>query len=141
MKKKFLAVILAMVLTLAGAVPAVTARAGDSDEDYDITKPVINFIEIDKQGETLTVGDTVTIYVDAYDAGVGIDYVEIMLKENTSGGSERLYWNEKVMKYEKVITIDSNTLAGKYCITQVLAKDINGNYEEKDVFYWLKETI
>ncbi len=136
MKKKFLAVILAMVLTLAGAVPAVTARAGDSDEDYDITKPVINFIEIDKQGETLTVGDTVTIYVDAYDAGVGIDYVEIMLKENTSGGSERLYWNEKVMKYEKVITIDSNTLAGKYCITQVLAKDINGNYEEKDVFYW-----
>ncbi|MCI8668816.1 MAG: leucine-rich repeat domain-containing protein [Lachnospiraceae bacterium] len=135
--KKILAVMMAAVLAVVGTVPAMTARAGDSDENYDVTKPVINSIEIDKQGETLTVGDTVTIYVDAYDVGVGIDYVEIMLWwENKSGGSERLYWNENVMKYERVIDIDSNSSAGKYYITGVLAKDINGNYMEKDVFYW-----
>lgn len=143
MKKKILAVMLAVLLVLTGAVPGMTARAGDSDEDYDITKPVINSIEIDKQGETLTVGDTVTIYVDAYDAGVGIDYVEISLTSaNESGGSGgiiRLYWNENVMKYESAITIDTNTSAGKYYIDDVWVKDINGNYDSitpDEELYW-----
>lgn len=143
MKKKILAVMLAAVLAVAGTVPAITARAGDSDEDYDITKPVINSIEIDKQGETLTVGDTVTIYVDAYDVGVGIDYVEIDLASpNESGGSGgiiRLYWNENVMKYESAITIDSNTSAGKYYIYDVWVKDINGNFADimpDEELYW-----
>ncbi len=84
MKKKILAVMLAVLLVLTGAVPGMTARAGDSDESYDVTKPVINSIEVDRQGETLSEGDTVTISVDAYDAEMEIKSVKVGLKKENS---------------------------------------------------------
>ncbi len=133
MKKKILAVMLAAVLAVAGAVPGMTASAGDSDESYDVTKPVINSIEIDRQGETLSEGDTVTISMDAYDAEMGIKSVKVGLRRENSKSTYSLYFNEESEKYETKINITSNTNAGKFFISYIEVVDTNGNYTKGTV--------
>lgn len=133
MKKKILAVMLAVLLVLTGAVPGMTARAGDSDESYDVTKPVINSIEVDRQGETLSEGDTVTISVDAYDAEMEIKSVKVGLRKENSVSTYFLYYNEESEKYETKINITTNTNAGKFFISYIEVVDTNGNYTKGTV--------
>lgn len=68
------------------AEPDSELKSSAKGENYDIIAPVINSIALDKQGKTVTAGDTVTISVDAYDTGVGIEGV-VYPSENHA-----LYW-------------------------------------------------
>lgn len=140
--KKFRNQIAACTMALAvlwTAVPPIMGHAeGETtegtSENYDVTAPVINTIECDKQGQTVRPGDKVKITVDAYDAGVGIDSVYVIIssqKKDHTGKSAEYYmhWNESAGKYELEITIDASFVGDNY-MGNLTVKDKNGNTTE-----------
>lgn len=129
MKKKILAVMLA-VLAVAGAVPVITARAGNSDENYDVTKSVINSIEIDRQGETLSVGDNLRISIQLNDdvelldsVGDELPFAEVHLYLKNSSIRDNNY---KILYLPYVK--DSHSYEGEFKITDRLYPGTWGLY-------------
>lgn len=128
----------AQELIVAQAEVEVSDAAPQTEENFDITSPVINSISIDKQGQTVLDGDTVTISVDAYDAGVGIEQVEVSLRyvakdDGYNYGSDyrtlSLSYNAITNKYEYSTTMDGSA-SGKYFVSAVTVTDKKGNYIE-----------
>lgn len=102
---------------------------------YDLDAPVIESISIDKQGQTVTDGDTVKISVKAYDAGVGIDRISCSLcyvsgsDENSSMSDEylRFSYNEATGLWEASFAVKGGAVQRKMYIYTLNVEDKNGN--------------
>ena len=136
-----------LLLSGVGGMNSVYAEESTSEQDsgYDVDKPVIESISIDKQGQTISKDTPVKISVKAYDLGSGIKSVEISL-DSESSQVGRIYNSEtapQYFSYDEVnhtytLTITSqndlgNGYNGKISVRSVKASDKNGNFVYAEV--------
>lgn len=119
----------------------------EAGNQADITKPVIREVKLKQQGKTLKEGDTVKLYIDAYDLDSGIKSVQARL---TIGGR---VWEEFDINYDET----EKCYVGTYQLKNVgnavgyvydlRVVDNNANYSEVPLYenneqdkplYWFK---
>lgn len=107
---------------------------------YDNTAPVIDDISMDKQGETLKDGDTVTISVAAYDPESEVKSVSVEIRVVYDSGyfswEDELEYNETNKRWEETLEYgryylgDPNYI-GKWYIGNVTAVNENNLYTDR----------
>ena len=144
-----------LLLSGVGGMNSVYAEETTSEQDsgYDVDKPVIESISIDKQGQTISKDTPVKISVKAYDLGSGIRSVEICVASEASNTSYQVSasYNDVTGCYEYTILnaeINSSAFNGKTYLTSVTVRDNNGNSaygtvgsgihasDKDDALYW-----
>lgn len=95
---------------------------------FDVTKPVIDRVEFQQQGLTLKEGDTIRLYVHAYDAESGIEqiYVSGFIKGSAHFSLEGTY-NEEEGCYIFEYTLE-NVGGNVLMIDNITVSDRYGNY-------------
>ena len=109
-------------------------EAGNSaiaqSENFDVTKPVVEEISIDKQGQTIQSTDSITISVKAYDADSGIDKITFVIGSELNNTSYQYSMIESDYDAASGIykrTIDLDDYRGKTWIKSLSAYDKAGN--------------
>ena len=144
-----------LLLSGVGGLNSVYAEETTSEQEsgYDVDKPVIESISIDKQGQTISKDTPVKISVKAYDLGSGIRSVEICVASEASNTSYQVSasYNDVTGCYEYTILnaeINSSAFNGKTYLTSVTVRDNNGNSaygtvgsgiyasDKDDALYW-----
>lgn len=144
-----------LLLSGVGGLNSVYAEEATSEQEsgYDVDKPVIESISIDKQGQTISKDTPVKISVKAYDLGSGIRSVEICVASEASNTSYQVSasYNDVTGCYEYTILnaeINSSAFNGKTYLTSVTVRDNNGNSaygtvgsgiytsDKDDALYW-----
>lgn len=99
------------------------------NDDYDTEKPVIKSISIDKNGQMVKAGDTVTVKVKVEEENPS-DRLSIRFESKESGTpSIYLYprLNRKTMEYSGTLTITEDTYPTKWELVYLYACDENDN--------------
>src|SRR5690606_20138705 len=93
----------------------------------DVTLPILNSIEVDKND--VTIGDTVTISVDAEDSESGIKnlYAYYFMPITKKWESVRLSYHDTAQKYVGEMDITEGTESGLWEIIYVYIEDYAGN--------------
>lgn len=144
-----------LLLSGVGGMNSVYAEETTSEQEsgYDVDKPVIESISIDKQGQTISKDTPVKISVKAYDLGSGIRSVEICVASEASNTSYQVSasYNDVTGCYEYTILnaeINSCAFNGKTYLQSVCVTDANGNsvygtvgsvtnaLDKDDALYW-----
>ena len=144
-----------LLLSGVGGMNSVYAEETTSEQEsgYDVDKPVIESISIDKQGQTISKDTPVKISVKAYDLGSGIRSVEICVASEASNTSYQVSasYNDVTGCYEYTILnaeINSCAFNGKTFLQSVCVTDANGNsvygtvgsvtnaLDKDDALYW-----
>lgn len=100
-----------------------------TNENYDLDKPVIESITIDKNGQTVKAGDQISIKVKVSEANP-TDWMNIHFSPEASGISnlsKSLFLNKSTMEYTGTINITDNTYPTKWDLTYLSVYDKNGN--------------
>ncbi len=99
------------------------------NDDYDDDKPVIQSITIDKNGQMVKAGETVTIKVkvDEKNPSSSMRVYFYPKASGASGLSTYLYLNKNTMEYTGGINISQNTRPAKWELTSLSLSDTNGN--------------
>lgn len=138
------------VLESKAVFPAIQADTTDEmsstdDEQFDITPPTIEKIEFPQQGQTLKVGDTVSLYVYAYDtetAEGGLKVTASLALENSASSQTDMAvsYDAENKRYEcncilpdsalEKIVVSRITVDDKYHSTSATC------HENKDYIYW-----
>ncbi|MCI8504628.1 MAG: hypothetical protein HFI67_00365 [Lachnospiraceae bacterium] len=111
------------------------------EDQYDITKPVIERVEFPQQGKTLKEGDTLQLYVYAYDADSEIESVSLQMQSDNVDFNSTLSYNETEKRYEFEDKLDE-VGTGKVYISEIKVTDSFGNctdanlWENGDYVYW-----
>lgn len=155
--KRLLVGAMACSLLLSGVsgLNSVYAEEATSEQEsgYDVDKPVIESISIDKQGQTISKDTPVKISVKAYDLGSGIKNVQIGVASEASNTSYQVSasYNDVTGCYEYTIlnaATDSHAFNGKTYLQSVCVTDTNGNSvygtigsgiyasDKDDALYW-----
>lgn len=110
--------------------------ADNSEEDnqqYDTTKPVIERAESPQQGQTLKAGDTIYLYVYAYDTDSGIKDLEVNAGyENGRPISEEVSYDAEKKCYVWKHVLE-NISGNKLIITDITATDKVGHTSYKSL--------
>ena len=144
-----------LLLSGVGGLNSVYAEETTSEQEsgYDVDKPVIESISIDKQGQTISKDTPVKISVKAYDLGSGIKNVKIGVASEASNTSYQVSasYNDATGCYEYTILnaqINSCAFNGKTYLQSVCVTDANGNSvygtvgsgiyasDKDDALYW-----
>lgn len=144
-----------LLLSGVGGMNSVYAEESTSEQEsgYDVDKPVIESITIDKQGQTISKDTPVKISVKAYDLGSGIRNVKIGVASEASNTSYQVSasYNDVTGCYEYTILnaqINSCAFNGKTYLQSVCVTDANGNsaygtvgsvtnaLDKDDALYW-----
>ncbi len=112
------------------------ASAMAQSTNFDVTKPVVEEIAIDKQGQTIQSTDSITISVKAYDADSGIDKIICGMmseKDDVKYGHEfsEKYYDAESETYR--FTIDCKDFEGKAWIASLDVYDKSGNVQKVNV--------
>ncbi len=99
------------------------------NDGYDDDKPVIQSITIDKNGQMVKAGETVTIKVkvDEKNPSSSMRVYFYPKVSGASGLSTYLYLNKNTMEYTGGINISRNTRPAKWELTSLSLSDTNGN--------------
>lgn len=114
--------------------------------DYDVTSPVIEKVEFEENGKTLTTNDTLHFKVWAYDADSGIDSVYAYIYSDLNSG-EIVYLNKSSENNLYEGTLSCSDLIGKeFYISRIEVKDNRSNIANaetynNDGYYIYKFTI
>lgn len=144
-----------LLLSGVGGLNSVYAEETTSEQErgYDVDKPVIESISIDKQGQTISKDTPVKISVKTYDLGSGIKNVKIGVASEASNTSYQVSasYNDATGCYEYTILnaqINSCAFNGKTYLQSVCVTDANGNSvygtvgsgiyasDKDDALYW-----
>lgn len=144
-----------LLLSGVGGLNSVYAEETTSEQEsgYDVDKPVIESISIDKQGQTISKDTSVKFSVKAYDLGSGIKNVKIGVASEASNTSYQVSasYNDATGCYEYTILnaqINSCAFNGKTYLQSVCVTDANGNSvygtvgsgiyasDKDDALYW-----
>lgn len=134
---KLSAVTLAAVMTFASTNPMYTyaeggtaAQENKETKQFDVTNPVIESVEFLQNKQTVKVGDTLTLYVKAYDAESAIERVEAVVYIGTSdqyyGEHMTFVYDEPNQRYVGTYQI-TDSLGTTGYISGISAIDKNGN--------------
>ncbi len=104
------------------------------NSQYDIDKPVIERIELSKQGETVKEGETVKLYIYAYDTGSGIEDIDVnaQYQGGYSVSGAISYDKEKecyVWEYQL-----QNISGNKLVVNSITVTDKVGNQATRTIF-------
>ena len=120
-----------LLLSGVGGMNSVYAEETTSEQDsgYDVDKPVIESISIDKQGQTISKDTPVKISVKAYDLGSGIKKVQIAIGSDANETTLRVEgtYNNDTGCYEYTIpsaNVSGYTFNGKTYIANVMVQDM-----------------
>ena len=104
----------------------------DPEGYLDDTKaPVIESITIDKNGEWVYPGDTVTITVKVDEenpSNTGTAYFYPQVSNVSSSHRITLYYNDDTKEYKGTISITDNTYPCEWMLTELYVSDIKGHY-------------
>ncbi|MFU7515518.1 LPXTG cell wall anchor domain-containing protein [Clostridium sp. HCS.1] len=100
----------------------------DGNGNKDDIKPVINSIKFDK--EYYKTGDTLKLYVDAYDNESGIQFIEAYVKIGIYTKSLLLQYNEELKKYTNEIYISEDMEGSKITLSNLRVADNAYNYAD-----------
>lgn len=102
----------------------------DEKGNKDDIKPVIKSIEFDK--EYYNAGDTLKLYVDAYDDESGIQFIEAYVKVGRYTKRLALEYNEELKKYVDEFHIDEDVIGSKITLANLIVADNAYNYADFD---------
>lgn len=100
----------------------------DGNGNKDDIKPVINSTKFDK--EYYKTGDTLKLYVDAYDKESGIQFIEAYVKIGIYTKSLLLQYNEELKKYTNEIYISEDMEGSKITLSNLRVADNAYNYAD-----------
>ncbi len=100
----------------------------DETGNKDNIKPVIKSIKFDK--EYYNTGDTLKLYVDAYDNESGIQFVEAYVKIGIYTKSLLLQYNEELKNYTNEIYISEDMEGSKITLSNLRVADNAYNYAD-----------
>ena len=128
--------------------PQVSLKAAASalSSTYDTTKPVIEQVELVRNGETLTTEDQIELRIKAYDAQSGIKTVTAWYSMEGAGSSPAMSLEYDEGQGLYIGTLDlGNVVAGKLYFGTIQVVDQNGNYaladcydEQGEYLYWVE---
>ena len=99
------------------------------NEDYDSEKPVIKSITIDKNGQMVKAGESVTVKVKVEEKNPS-DLMTVYFSPKASGIGRDYYFlslNKNTMEYTGKINITGDTYPTKWELTAISLGDLNGN--------------
>lgn len=107
-----------------------------SDGNYDTTKPVIEEVILQEQGQTVNVSDTIHIKVKAYDAESDIREVNVKIGRYQNDGipyvtSCQASYNSQTGYYECEYTVSKDGERNGLYISSVSVTDVCSNMEQK----------
>ena len=117
--------------------PQVSLKAAASalSSTYDTTKPVIEQVELVRNGETLTTEDQIELRIKAYDAQSGIKTVTAWYSMEGAGSSPAMSLEYDEGQGLYIGTLDlGNVVAGKLYFGTIQVFDQNGNYALADCY-------
>lgn len=111
-------------------------------EDYDMEKPVIQSIVIDKNGQYVSAGDVITIKVKASDENLsdhGMAHFAHTLSNVSSTAMADLILDRNTNEYTGTIVITDNTYPCEWFLTALDIHDETGNYANLNAYQenWL----
>ncbi|MDU5108548.1 LPXTG cell wall anchor domain-containing protein [Clostridium sp.] len=104
----------------------ITVKVLDENGNLDTTAPVINSVEFDKAN--YKVGDTVKLYLDAYDNESGINFIEAYVQVGRYTQRLFLEYNEEVKKYVDEFKIKEDMAGSKISLANLMIADNAYNY-------------
>ena len=139
-----MALILTLSIFLSGSISAFA-------ESQDTTAPVITALYLDKQGETLRAGDTLTLNVSITEES-DISTCQIIFDNETTGARRNMMTSFKHSddgEYSFTYTIDDGMAAGKWVFNRVSISDKYDNYEydsctitdRSSIFFYVESDI
>ena len=102
----------------------------DEKGNKDDIKPVIKSIKFDK--EYYNAGDTLKLYVDAYDDESRIQFIEAYVKVGRYTKRLALEYNEELKKYVDEFHIDEDVIGSKITLANLIVADNAYNYADFD---------
>ena len=99
------------------------------NDDYDTEKPVIKSITVDKNGQMVKAGESVTVKVKVEEKNPSSS-MSVRFSPETSGSSAlsaTLWLNQSTMEYTGSISITHDTYPTKWELTYLYVSDANGN--------------
>lgn len=100
----------------------------DEKGNKDDIKPVIKSVEFDK--EYYKSGDTLKLYVDAYDNETGIQFIEAYIKIGIYTKLVSLQYNEDLNKYGGEIYLSEDMIGSKITLSNLRVADNAYNYAD-----------
>ncbi len=100
----------------------------DEKGNKDDIKPVIKSVEFDK--EYYKFGDTLKLYVDAYDNETGIQFIEAYIKIGIYTKLVSLQYNEDLNKYVGEIYLSEDMIGSKITLANLRVADNAYNYAD-----------
>lgn len=100
----------------------------DEKGNKDDIKPVIKLVEFDK--EYYKSGDTLKLYVDAYDNETGIQFIEAYIKIGMYTKLVSLQYNEDLNKYVGEIYLSEDMIGSKITLSNLRVADNAYNYAD-----------
>jgi hypothetical protein len=97
------------------------------NEKIDINPPVINSVKVDKK--EASVGDTVTLSINASDYQSEIDYMTVSYKMGTKYSEQDAVYNWMTGMYEVKITITDSSRPGTWSIDSIYVEDTASNWD------------
>lgn len=121
----------------------------NNNDQYDVTKPVIEKIEFPQQGATVKANDTIQLYIYAYDTGTEEGALEVDVSISAVGTNDYGYgdlecsYDEKEKRYVCSYTLNGAN-AEKIAVTSIRVTDKAKNYidytcydyDEREYKYW-----
>lgn len=114
--------------------PQTSGKSAEENQQYDIVKPVIERVESPQHGQTLKEGDTISLYVYAYDSDSGIKDVRVSASyEQGYSISENVTYDveKKCYIWEHVL---KNISGNKLVINSITITDQADNTTDKSMF-------
>lgn len=107
-----------------------------SDGNYDTTKPVIEEVILQEQGQTVNLSDTIHIKVKAYDAESEIREVIVGIGRRQNDGIMNVArytatYNSQTGYYECTYKVSEDKTRNRLCIYEVSVTDVYSNMEKK----------